>query len=1016
MDVNIFLSSVTSEAASDPFNAETSNIRRYIWTRLINSSDWRVYDQSNFVKDGRPVLDLLDKYISDSHVIVHIVGLKLGWTPTSEAVEGLIAGRENDFRLVMKEPFWERRHDLSATQWEYWLSKIHGLRILPVFLDEHFLRSMNPTHDGVCDELQAMHRNHLLSTDSATSIKSKDKTLTTLGDEIFAGVQRTYPSRLINGLRLRLPQSLGAKFVGRDSDINMLVKSYIERDRQQSPLTQVLIGPTGIGKTAMATELAHVYARQAPGLNVIYFNGLSSDTWSEDLATMGEAVSPLTGNLMMWLKDPRNKWLVVLNGVDDEETYHNALEMTEIAPNGNYLITSRRTQGWNPEFELHFIKGLTEEEAIRMLRSYLTLPPTKGFLLSKAEEALLSEVVGQLQGNPLAIRLGAAFVKLHPSPRSKERSRLAAYLKTLRSVDTEWLTYTDKEGVPPLASAWRTTFDGLWPPARTLLRLLAFLTDQPIPVAMLESTKDSESDFREAVRLDPLEKRSRKFVRSEKALLRRAIQDLSQYSLADDCKTSADSILLHKSSQEFALYDMRFRGEEKGLWKASIELFARVLGRTTQPTESLLFPKIASLVGRYVDKYDEDGWNRVYGHVFSLIGSPAFESVDVKDDVIAHTNGVGRLMIASALRRRQADGDIKSAMEICHAVIENTTESTDLILDSKMLLADCFSEQSKSRSAIRVCQEIVDALPLKCTEGKDIKRLYRALSIKGWAHRFLGETPEGRLCFERGLESIQQLDSPPAGDEIDLRAGLAAVADYDGRYKDAADVYRALYEELCQLSGDGSKQDFVYQRKIFDGEDLGWTPDTIAYVLYLFGWFLIRQGSPDLGEHTCKEAVKISSKEEFNLGGLLNESCWILAVHFAKTGDLEEAKNYIGAAIQNMQELTEAWVSMIAGLIHLVVGDKSKAYKFLQDGLSQASKYAVEMPESFDFLDTKAFSLAGLDLLGESQDISVIRETYSAARSLCNRKGVVDIGRFVFSIVEKADEPNGRWMKYFGAK
>jgi len=63
----------------------------------------------------------------------------------------------------------------------------------------------------------------------------------------------------------------------------------------------------------------------------------------------------------------------------------------------------------------------------------------------------------------------------------------------------------------------------------------------------------------------------------------------------------------------------------------------------------------------------------------------------------------------------------------------------------------------------------------------------------------------------------------------------------------------------------------------------------------------------------------------------------------------------------------------------------------------QASKKAIQRYENFDPMDTLALAHAGMALLGREGDAELAVQKYQRARELATARGIVDIGRTVFS-------------------
>jgi tetratricopeptide (TPR) repeat protein len=292
------------------------------------------------------------------------------------------------------------------------------------------------------------------------------------------GIARTGPPRLHN---LPFPP-LGDLLKGRSQELQALAEA-LTRDIPG----HVLHGLGGIGKTRLAVEYAWRYghrhravlfvlADSPEGLN----SGLASLARAEllnlperDAAAEGEVV----GAVLRWLRD-NPRCLLVLDNADTREALLAVTRLLPALANGRVLITSRR-RDWPAGVRRHPI-DLIPLEAAKELLLQRTAQDRRREPCEEAQALRLAEL---LDGLPLALEQAAAYI-------AHTQISLAEYLDIWESECDSVLGWYD-EGImqypAPLAITWQRTFRQLAPTAQALLRLIAHLAPDPIPVEMLET-------------------------------------------------------------------------------------------------------------------------------------------------------------------------------------------------------------------------------------------------------------------------------------------------------------------------------------------------------------------------------------------------------------------------------------------------------------------------------------------------------------------------------------------------
>jgi tetratricopeptide (TPR) repeat protein len=292
------------------------------------------------------------------------------------------------------------------------------------------------------------------------------------------GIVRPGPPRLHN---LPFPP-LGNLLKGRSQELQALAEAMT----RETP-GHVLHGLGGIGKTRLAVEYAwkrgqryravlFVLADSPEGLN----SGLASLARAEllNLPERGAAAEgDVVGAVLRWLRENPG-WLLILDNVDTREAQHAVVRLLPVLARGRVLITSRR-RDWPAGVERLSVDVIHLEQAKEFL-----LQRTANDRRPEPQDAMQALRLAELlDGLPLALEQAAAYV-------AHTQISLAEYLEVWESECDSTLGWYD-EGImqypAPLAITWQRTFHQLAPTGQALLRLIAYLAPDPIPVEMLAS-------------------------------------------------------------------------------------------------------------------------------------------------------------------------------------------------------------------------------------------------------------------------------------------------------------------------------------------------------------------------------------------------------------------------------------------------------------------------------------------------------------------------------------------------
>ncbi|GAA4904377.1 hypothetical protein HD597_003355 [Nonomuraea thailandensis] len=279
------------------------------------------------------------------------------------------------------------------------------------------------------------------------------------------------PPRLTN-----VPLRTGL-FVGRGQALARLDEAL---EGPGGAVVQAVHGLGGIGKSTLAAHWAATRGgtRFSP---VWWITADSTAAIDAGLARLATALQPALSNVlplevlreqaMQWLAT-HGDWLVILDNVNDPADVQPLLAR---APDGRFLITSRRATGWHRLATPVALDVLDQAEAVALLSGILTHE-------GERDLAGADDLCTELGGLPLAIeQAGAYMTQAGIIPR--EYAELLA--------DHPGAMYRDgAEGVDPartVARVWQVTLDRLAddPLPGQILRVLAWYAPDNIPRALL---------------------------------------------------------------------------------------------------------------------------------------------------------------------------------------------------------------------------------------------------------------------------------------------------------------------------------------------------------------------------------------------------------------------------------------------------------------------------------------------------------------------------------------------------
>jgi hypothetical protein len=277
-------------------------------------------------------------------------------------------------------------------------------------------------------------------------------------------------------------------FTGRDELLSEVRDQLLDGEKT---VVQALHGIGGVGKTQIAIEYAHRFARtydlawwvaSQPALIGDQFAALADelDCAGADLGTKQVRVAVLRE------LRKRDGWLLVFDNAEDPE------DLREWLPSGNgHVLITSRTPGWGDIATPVEIDVLARVESVAMLRERVAG-------LGEAEADQLAERLGDL---PLAMAQAAGFM-------AGSGITAAGYLALLKTRTREALD-EGRPGDYPMSLAAATTLSvgqlaDKQPVAAELASLCAFLAPEPIPQEMLTSAAAELPAALASIANDPL--------------------------------------------------------------------------------------------------------------------------------------------------------------------------------------------------------------------------------------------------------------------------------------------------------------------------------------------------------------------------------------------------------------------------------------------------------------------------------------------------------------------------------
>ncbi|KAF1828117.1 hypothetical protein BDW02DRAFT_283204, partial [Decorospora gaudefroyi] len=299
-----------------------------------------------------------------------------------------------------------------------------------------------------------------------------------------------------------IPFARDADFVERGTTLDQLQQRCAAPDARAA-----LVGLGGVGKSQLAIEHAYRTREQSPETWVFWVHASNAARFEQSFRDMADRVKiagrrdPQANIFKLvhdWLCDCKQRWLLVLDNVDDARFLLDRLVVNPNAaakPLGEYLphcergsilVTTRNKEAalrLVEQRDIVPVEPMDEAQALALFEKKLE---------AQEDNSKVAELAATLEYMPLAVVQAAAYIS-----RSAPRCSVAQYLEQFRRSDGEKTSLLnheagqlrrDREAKNSIIITWQISFEHLRqnkPSAADLLSLMSFFDRQGIPEALI---------------------------------------------------------------------------------------------------------------------------------------------------------------------------------------------------------------------------------------------------------------------------------------------------------------------------------------------------------------------------------------------------------------------------------------------------------------------------------------------------------------------------------------------------
>ncbi|KAG8793400.1 hypothetical protein FRC16_010962, partial [Serendipita sp. 398] len=199
-------------------------------------------------------------------------------------------------------------------------------------------------------------------------------------------------------------------FVGRKDILGSMCETHFGDENSishdDSPVTTILIGMGGSGKTQIAVSFASLFEKKFLEAPIFFLDASSEASLNADLSTLVRSQTDEYDDALTWLANGIDNWLLIMDNADDP-----SLKLSKFlprAPHGHVVITTR-----NATHRLLAPQTSHEVDALPMEESVTLLLRSSANEDNEANRLLATKIARELGRLPLALAHAAAYILIN---------------------------------------------------------------------------------------------------------------------------------------------------------------------------------------------------------------------------------------------------------------------------------------------------------------------------------------------------------------------------------------------------------------------------------------------------------------------------------------------------------------------------------------------------------------------------------------------------------------------------